>query len=151
MAEALPVLATRADLEARGFPVDDIARAQAALVDASALIRQVAASDFADVPDVVRAVCCACAGRVLRNPDGYTAETESIDGYSRAVTFSSFNGAAVWLTRSEVAMVRKAAGISALGAVVLESPYTVDDTVYLTTSDGGTIPAFTDQEGAPLP
>jgi hypothetical protein len=127
----LPAFATVDDLEARGVDVTNEERAQAALDDASALIRlEVGASwtttdedpvaiDFGDMvdylQDAVVAVCVAVARRVLENPDGATSM--SLGDASLTLANASND---VYLTSRERATLRRAAGRSALGSVDLE-------------------------------
>lgn len=138
-----PALATVADLEARGVDVSNSARAQAALDDASAFIRDVASPEdwvnddgtLGDVPDVVVAVCCRAAQRSLDNPRAL--QSESIGSYSSTFANSSPD---VYLTKSERKAIRRAAGLTtgALGAVTIESPYVRHlDADYVDVEGGG--------------
>ncbi len=105
---------------------DDLARALAALEDASAWIRVEAGADWLDdlgaletVPGAVVSVCCAVARRILDNPEGLLQE--SIAGYSYGRTNATTD---IYLTKAEKAIVRKAAGTSpGMVVVTLESPY----------------------------
>lgn len=117
---ALPAFASIEDLEARMGPMSDPARAQAALDDASALIRAEAGETWvdddgtlaADVPGVLLTICCKAARRSLANPDGVTSE--SIEDYS--VSFGN-TSPDVYLTKAERAMVRRAAGRNSVGTL----------------------------------
>ena len=123
---ASPALATTDDLEARGVDTSDAARAQAALDDASAFIRDVASpEDWLDgdgnletVPDIIVAICCRAVQRSLDNPQAVQAE--GIGSYN--VTFAN-TSPDVYLTRAERASIRRAVGKVSLGAVTIESPY----------------------------
>lgn len=122
---SLPALASLEALSDRtpgGIGEDDETRAQAALDDASALIRAEAGDDWVTdddppeldedaLPDVVVTVCCAAARRALVNPDGVTQE--SLDGYSTSYRNDS---ADVYLTKAERRLVRSAAGRGGLWA-----------------------------------
>lgn len=116
-------LATLADLEKRYGPVADPTMAQAALDDASTLVRAEAGVDWAGVgevpPDAVVVVVLAAAARGLRNPDG--VEVEGVGQYN--VRYGAGLGG-VWLTRNERRTVRRAvSGTSGLGSIELESPW----------------------------
>jgi len=125
---SLPALVSLEEFAARlgGIAAADEERAQAALDDASALIRSEAGTeDWVDdegaletVPDVVVAVCVAVAGRAFRNPDGL--RSEQIGTYS--VTYGDAT-TAVYLTAAERRIVRRAAGMMSLGSIELESGY----------------------------
>lgn len=115
---SLPALASLEALAARlpsGIADSDETRAQAALDDASALIRAEAGEtwvtdenelDTDNLPDVVVAVCLAAARRALINPDGVTQE--SLDGYS---TSYSNDSADIYLTKAERRLVGSAGGL----------------------------------------
>lgn len=119
---SLPALASLEQLATRlgGIDDSDEERAQAALDDASALIRTEAGEDWVtdddppeldtdNLPDVIVTVCCAAARRAVTNPDGVTQE--SLDGYSTSYRNDS---ADVYLTKAERRLVRGAAGRGAL-------------------------------------
>lgn len=109
-----------------GIDVDDEARAQAALDDASTLVRAAAGIDWvdehgqlvADVPDVVATVTAAAARRAFVNPEGLAQET--VAGYG--ASYSSASGD-VYLTKTERKLIRRAAGIASSGSITLASPY----------------------------
>lgn len=121
---SLPALADLEALAARlpsGISEDDEPRAQAALDDASALIRAESGEDWVTddatpvldedtLPDVAVTVCLAAARRAFVNPDGVTAE--AIDGYSTQYRNDS---ADVYLTRAERRLIRRAAGLGTVG------------------------------------
>lgn len=126
-------LADIEQMEARlGVSLDpesaDGARAQAALDDASALIRAEAGKDWldeagalaADLPVIVQQIALAVALRAYRNPDGATQT--SIGDVS--ISFSGRGGVgSVYLTADERRAIRKAAGVATVKSVALETPY----------------------------
>lgn len=120
----MAALASIEALEARlGHSLEgvELGRAQAALDDASALIRSEAGSDFdGEVPDVVASICLAVAYRAFRNPDG-TTQT-SIGDVSISFKREGVGGA-VWLSQAERRAIRKAAGLASAQTVVLTTPY----------------------------
>lgn len=117
----LPAFATTAELALRlpgGLDAEDEARAEAALADASALVRAEAGKTWVDdsnalsgVPDAITAVTIAAARRALTNPDGVASET--IPDYSRTFASTSLS-ADIYLTRGERRVVQRAAGRSGL-------------------------------------
>jgi hypothetical protein len=128
----LPAFASTDDLDVRlpgGLNASDEDRAQAALDDASALIRSEAGIDWVDddalrtdFPAVLRVICITAARRELENPDGIISET--IDGYSQRLANASTG---VYLTPKEVRVVRRCAGRSGLWSLgttrgVVETP-----------------------------
>lgn len=100
-----------------GVEQADQARAQAALDDASALIRAEAGTTWTnedgtalvDVPDIIVTITVAAARRSFVNPDGLTAE--AIGDYSSSFAHASGD---VYLTKAERNAVRRAAGRSGL-------------------------------------
>lgn len=136
----LPALVSLDDFALRAGGVDaaDEDRAQAALDDASALIRAEAGKTWVtddelddDLPDVIVAVCVAVALRAWLNPDG--ARSEQIGNYS--VTWAD-SSTAVYLSDGERRTIRQAAGRSGIGSITLESPY-APNTEWVPVSDGG--------------
>lgn len=123
----LPAFASIDDLEARGVDVTDPVRAQAALDDASALIRIEAntswvaagAVDFGDLADYLQdaivTVCVSAARRVLENPEGATAM--SLGDASLTLANASTD---VYLTAAERRVIRRASGRGGIGSVRLE-------------------------------
>ena len=116
----LPSLASLLQFQVRipgGISDEDAPRAEAALEDASALVRAEAGKTWvdtfgalvADVPDVVVAVTIAAARRAFVNPDMLTAE--SIADYSSSFAHATTD---VYLTKTERNAVRRAAGRSGL-------------------------------------
>lgn len=132
----LPALASLSDLSIRtpgGVSLDDEARAEAVLDDASAVVRSVAGKTWVtdgdlddDIPHVVVLVTVAAARRALANPDGIVQE--SIDGYAQ--TFSNASSD-VYLTRNEKAAVRSAAGKSGIWSQSTTRLDSGDGTIYL--------------------
>lgn len=127
---ASPALATTTDLSTRGVDVSDPARAQAAIDDASARIHS--ATNFvwidaetgelvANVPHIALTICCSAARRALANPLGVTQQSEGIGSYNVAQTFGNASPD-VYLTRSEIVDLRKAAGISSGAFTVNPTP-----------------------------
>lgn len=121
----LPALASLEQLEERIGGISNEAAAQAALDDASALVRAEApAAGWAtdpdvEPPDVVVVVVLTAATRALRNPDG--AQSETIGNYS--VSYGA-GLAGVWLTKNERRVVRQAvSGAGGIGSVELVSPW----------------------------
>jgi hypothetical protein len=123
---ALPPLATIADLETRlglaeGALVDaDLARATAAIADASELVRVegrvpwVDATGTPTAPPAVVVVVLQVAMRVYNNPNGYSSETVSADG----ATYSNSNNQqalGIYLTADELRTVQAAADLDNLG------------------------------------
>lgn len=100
-------------------------RAQAALEDASALVRAEAGVDYVDdhgeletVPEVIITITIAAAYRAFRNPDGKTQT--SVGDVS--VSYSRQAGEAqLFLTRAERRAIRRAAGMGGFSSVSLTS------------------------------
>ena len=108
---------------ARTFAVGtELDQATALVEDASALVIQVAGTDFATgVPDVVVAVVAQVVRRALDNPGELTAEQIGAYGWQSQHS-SATSGAALYLTRAERRSVRAAAGLSSFIAM----PMTAD-------------------------
>lgn len=87
MTSPVPPLASVHDLVDRlGREIDDAerARAEAALADASALVREEARQEWAaGAPAAVEAVVLTAALRVMRNPEGISSETIGPYSYRR--------------------------------------------------------------------
>jgi len=119
-------LATVAELETRlGVPVgslagEELARAQAALNDASELVLTAGRSSWTDAegatpaPPVVVVVVLRLAKRIYQNPDEYTWAQMGDFAYTR-------RDAGGLLTDSELALIRQAAGV-ADGAYSVATP-----------------------------
>lgn len=134
----LPPLASLEALEVRlgldladdhGEPLGpDGARAQAALEDASSLVRTITERDYVDdhdeliaqIPDVVTTITLQAAYRAFLNPQG--AVQSSVGDVS--VTYSrSDTAGAVFLTSAEIRALRKASGASGVGSLELATGY----------------------------
>lgn len=120
---SLPALATVEDLEVRLGRSCDRARAQAALVDASALIRAEAGetwvgddNELAGVPDVVVALALKVARRSMQNPEGYTSET--VGPFSVGLPASD-----AYLRDDEKRAIRKAVRGSGISSVQVSTPW----------------------------
>jgi hypothetical protein len=134
----LAALGTRLGMElvdAHGDPTEpEGVRAQAALEDASALVRTEAGKSFTDeahavldagIPDIIVSIVLAAAYRAFRNPEG--TSQSSIGDVS--VSFAREGSAgAVFLTKAEQRAIRKAAGRNTFGTIVMASPYMVNVT-----------------------
>lgn len=125
---ALPAFASLDDLAARlgiaAFGDIDEARAQAALNDASALIRAETSPVTwitegevdADLPEVISTTTLQVARRAFNNPDGLSQET--IEGYSWS---GGIGGLA--LTDEEAAAVKAATGlVTGLTSIRVRAP-----------------------------
>jgi hypothetical protein len=137
-------LITIAELEARTrktYADTALAQANAAIADASALVRLIADgadfhddADALDLPEAIRPVVVAMVRRALEVPAGaaagLTAEMvgayswQAAGGGSGSGVSSSGPAASLYATRREVRIIRKAAGLSSLRSVPIESPYT---------------------------
>jgi hypothetical protein len=136
-------LITIAELEARtGKTYADTALAQAtaAIEDASALVRLIADgadfhddADALDLPQAIRPVVVAMVRRALEVPIGAAAGLtgEMVGAYRWQSASGNGSGgtasgptASLYATRREVRIIRKAAGLSSLRSVPIESPYT---------------------------
>lgn len=122
-------LATVEDFEARHglLGEEDTERVEALLEDASAFIRGEAgggnadwASDDAEVPPIIRAVCIQVAYRAWVNPDSIARE--QLGEMSRTYRGNDQSDA-MWLTANERRMIRKAANGSTVRSVPVETPY----------------------------
>jgi hypothetical protein len=125
----MPALATVADLEVRlGVDVGslagaDLARAEAALADVSAVVREEAGKTWVDDDDVTitapasaLAVVYAASLRIYRNPDGFVSENLG-GSYSY-----SYGDSEAILTDTERALIRKAATASTGGVLSVVTP-----------------------------
>jgi hypothetical protein len=125
-------LATKEDFAARhgALASGEEALVTALLEDASALIALEVppaawlAEDFeGDVPAGAKAICIQVAYRAWENPDGIAREQLG----AMARTYRGTDQAdALWLTKSEARLLRKAAGISSVQSVPVETPYSGD-------------------------
>lgn len=155
----LPAFADVGALAARipgGIEDNDRPRAQAALDDASALIRAEAGNNWTndedtaleDVPDIVVTVCLSAARRAFVNPDGVTAA--SVGDASQSYSESSLD---VYLKASEKALIRRAngsfGGLTTI-ATTREDPISVSDLGTLDPATG-TVYATVSPPGEPIP
>lgn len=138
MALELPPLAEVSDLEDRlGRPLNDAesARAEAALEDASALVREEARRDFAEgAPPAVQAVVLTSSLRVMRNPEGYVAEQIGSYSYRRKE-----DDTAVYLTPAEKAIVgryRQASGTGLWSLGTTRGEPVFNDTMWAEDTNG---------------
>lgn len=146
----LPAFASFDDLRARtpgGIDNAEVERAQAALDDASSLIRAEADKTWTtttddetvlvdDLPGILVTVCCSAARRSLENPEGVSQE--SLGSYS--VSHANVSND-VYLTSAERRAVRRAAGRGSIGAIPIsrgpiETP-ACGETTYLPVSPAG--------------
>jgi hypothetical protein len=115
----LPLLAPVSALEIRlgkstgSLSGTDLARAEAALQDASALVRAAAGKTWvsedgltATAPDAASVVTVTAALRAYRNPEGFISETLGDYNYRRP---EGGQAVGVYLTREERQMVKHAA------------------------------------------
>lgn len=107
---------------------DDVARAEAALEDASSAIRSLANRSWCDVAgdeldwgtlalehqDEVIRVCLAVAARAFANPDAVTQESTATGPFTHGRSFGN-SSPDVYLNGSEKASIRRA--VASLGAV----------------------------------
>lgn len=124
-------LATVADLQARlgrALEQSEVPMAEAALADASALVRHYGLpwAIPAAAPDVAVAITLAAAERRVRNPEGYRMEMEG--SYQYQLPASAPTGVA--LTDAEIELLRDLSGRGGLVSVEVQRPFTVDDTWY---------------------
>lgn len=106
-----------------GTELSDSSRTQAvtALEDASALMRSVVrpvtwVTDGVlddDRPDILKTICCKVARRSLENPLGVEERDERIGDYGDRIRYANAS-TDVYLTKSERADVRAAAGLSTI-------------------------------------
>lgn len=121
---SLPALATLEALEVRlGGSLDDEDRAQAALDDASALVRSIAGKTWVtndvldtDIPDIIATITLRAARRAYTNPNDHSSET---------IGNSSVGFGAVYLTVEERSAVLAAIGNNGVSSVGLETPWSL--------------------------
>lgn len=150
----MPAFADLDALRARlpgGIEGDDEPRAQAALDDASTLIRAETGMDWeSDVPEIVVTVTLWAALRAFSNPEGLTQEQLVSYSYSKANPSTD-----VYLTTKERRLVRRAAGVSGLWAQpttrgdTLDTPCTDPDAICAPNS--GTQYIAVEPDGEPMP
>lgn len=111
------------------FDINERARAEYLLDEASEMIRDVAektwvstAGALVDVPRRVARICVAAAARAFSNPEGLAQRTigDSSKSYDRA---GREGGEVVYLTAAEEEDIRRASGASGFQSVTLVSPY----------------------------
>lgn len=131
--DELPPLVGFAKLVAKlGYTPEDEerARAESLLVEASALIRDVAGKTWTnettnallEVPHRVRQIALSVVYRAFTNPEALSQRTigDSSKSFDRA---KREGGEAVYLTEAEEKAIQKAAGTSGMTSVTLVSPY----------------------------
>lgn len=134
---ALPPLATPEDLEyriGREFTDAELPRVEAALDDASALVRNEAGQTWIDaltglvtgLPDAIKTVVLRVAERVIRNPQGFRSESAGDYSFQR---YDSDEGGP-YLTDREIAIIRKAMGRTGLWTQPLERDNCEDSTLW---------------------
>lgn len=106
----------------------ELALAQAALADASALVRSYGLPwpNPATAPDVAVSITLAAAERRVRNPEGYRMEMEG--SYQYQLPASAPTGVA--LTDAEIRVLERLSGSGGLWSVEVQRPVMVDDTWY---------------------
>ena len=136
---ARPALADITELEARlGHSIDDpsqITQAEARLADASEIVRAYAGEDWLNddeddvenVPGQIPGVVASMVERASLNPGGITQEAAG--PFSRS--FGSDAASRLYMTKGEKAVVRRAVGALAVGALGttrgdLETPAVID-------------------------
>lgn len=141
----LPSLASLSDFEERipgGVEAKDALRAEAALKDASALVRDVAGKTWVtdeeldgDIPDGIVSVVISAAKRAFINPDG--VRSESIDNFQTSYATSSPD---VYLTQTERQRVRQAAGRTGLWTQPTTRGDVETDTIFVEVEEGQKLP-----------
>lgn len=159
MAE-MPPLASIYDFEGRlngNLAAADVTRVETLLADASALVRgetkpvtwtttDPVTGDVSldDVPQDVIRVVCMVAQRAFRNPSGYVSE--SVGEWSGTRPQSDPVSEVLFLTRGERRSVKRAAELTSVGSVVLESPFGPGiETTYLAVDPPGEPIPWSDQ------
>lgn len=119
----LPPLASLGNFLTRYSGVVATARLSALLDDASALVRELAGSDYVDddgeledVPAVLAVITIEIVRRAYDNPQALTGETVGNYSWRGART----NGSSLYLTADERRTVRRVAGKLCVGTVDLE-------------------------------
>jgi hypothetical protein len=125
-------LADKSDFEVRHGPLasDEEERVEALLEDAEALVElelgvfpEAWVGEPSEVPAAVKAVCIQVAYRAWENPD--SVAREQLGEVAR--TYRGTDQAdALWLTKNEAKLVRRAAGKSSLTSIPVETPYSGD-------------------------
>ena len=128
MADPLPTLQQLEARMGRSFEGAELSMAEAALADASALVRHYGLpwAIPSAAPDVAVAITLAAAERRVRNPEGFRMEMEG--SYQYQLPASAPTGVA--LTQSEIDLLRDLSGRGGIVSVEVQRPYVVDDTWY---------------------
>lgn len=139
----LPALATVTDLEARlgldpeSLTGGELGRAQAALADASALVRLEGGQTWVDdagaltAPDAIVRVTLGAAHRNYVNPDGVVQE--SVGPFARRLSDQSTG---VYLTKAELDIVRRFRPTSGLWTLRTQRDECSDGTIWYEDSFG---------------
>lgn len=139
----LPAFASVADLEARlgldpqTLAGGELARARAALADASALVRLESGQTWVDdagaltAPDALIRVVLAAAQRNYTNPDGVVQE--SVGPFARRLSDQSTG---VYLTKAELDIVRRFRPASGLWTLRTQRDECSDGTIWYEDSYG---------------
>lgn len=114
-------LELRLGLEIGSLQGADLARAQASLEDASALVRAEAGKPWLDgdtvtAPAQVVTIVVKASLREFKNPDGFTSE--QMGDYS----YRTDNTGGAYLTEEERRIIRQAAGTTGQGLVTVTTP-----------------------------
>lgn len=136
-------LITIAELQARTgktYADAELAKAEALIDDASALVRQIAETDFhddsdeLDLPEAVRPVVVSMVRRALEVPAGaaagLTGEQIGAFGWQANASGGSQPAASIYATRREIGIIRTAAGVSPMKSLSVGSDagvYTTED------------------------
>jgi len=132
----LPPLADVEDLSyrmGREFTSEELPRIEAALDDASALVRDEAGKTWVDpltglvtdLPASIRTVVLRMAERVVRNPQGFKSESAGDYSYDRGPGEDD-----VYLTDKERAIIRRALGKTGLWTQRVERDDLYDTTLW---------------------
>ncbi len=138
-------LITIVELEARTgktYAGAELAKAEALIVDASALVVQIAETEFhddvdaLDLPGAVRPVVVAMVRRALEVPAGaaagLTGEQVGSYGWQSNSSGASQPAASIYATRREIWIIRTAAGVSPMKSISVGSEFEP----YLEDADG---------------
>ena len=114
-------LELRLGLEIGSLQGADLARAQASLEDASALVRAEAGKPWLDgdtvtAPAQVVTIVVKASLREFKNPDGFTSEQMGDYSYRTDATGGAY------LTEDERRIIRQAAGTTGQGLVTMTTP-----------------------------
>lgn len=128
MADPLATVAQLTDRLGRALEPGEEPVAEAALADASALVRHYGLPwpEAATAPSVAVGIVLAAAERRVRNPEGYRMEMEG--AYQYQLPASAPTGVA--LSQAEIDLLRELSGRGGLVSVEVQRPVRVDDTWY---------------------